>query len=526
MTMDKRVQAVLDRALSGKAPTRQECTAFLACPPESMEAAMTRVAADQLSRRRFANTGYLSGQVGVEVAPCPANCGFCAFGEKFTHFTAQQLSDEEILSRVHGFVDPGDLHTLFLMTMHHFNFKRLLHIIELARGISPPTTEIVVNIGDFDLVQARELKAAGAGGAYHVCRLREGIDTRLDPVKRKKTLRTIHQAGLNLHYCCEPIGPEHSPEELVEQMFLGIENGCYCHAAMRRVPVPGTPLYHLGQITELRLAQVVAVVALATLECDRTIGIGVHEPNILSLTSGATSLCAKTGANPRDTAEDTSRSRGLSVENCRQMLREANFTAVLGFDGTRIPLAMDQAKKDGKETKMSKQAKKSKPVKKTQKTDMGWTIDGEKMAAAADKYFMVDERCCGESVLKAGCDAMGIKCDLVPDIALGFGGGVGLQGHVCGAVSGAVLAVSVAMLKKTPDYGARKMATFEAAGRVCEELEKRWGSVECSQLCKLDLTKPEGLQKLLSSVKAEKCADFVKDAARALAKELRRIAAS
>ena len=518
MIADKQVREVLERAWAGKAPSRQECVALLACPPESLEASMMRVAADQLSRRRFGNTGYLSGQVGVEVSPCSANCGFCAFGEKFTRFTPQQLSVEEIINRVHGFVDPGDLHTLFLMTMHHFNFKRLLHVLQLARRIAPPTTEIVVNIGDFDRVQAQELKAAGAGGAYHVCRLREGVDTSLDPRRRKQTLQTIRQAGLNLHYCCEPVGPEHSPEELVEQMFLGIEHGCYCHAAMRRVAVPGTPLYRLGQITELRLAQVVAVVALATLECDGMIGIGVHEPNVLALTSGATSLCAETGANPRDTAEDTSRNRGLSVEDCRQMLREAGFAAVQGFDGTRIPLAIDQANDLRKETAMATSKKCA--------CELGWLIDGERMAAAADRYFMVDDRCCGEAILKAGCEAMRIESDLLPDIALGLGGGIGLQGHVCGAVSGAALVVSLAMAKKTPDYGERKMATFEAAGRVCKELEKRWGSAECRQMCDLDLTQPEGLQKLMGGVKAQKCAGFVKDTARALAEELRRIAVS
>ena len=70
----------------------------------------------------------------------------------------------------------------------------------------------------------------------------------------------IRDAGLDFYYCCEPVGPEHTPEELVEQMFLGIQYGCFQHAAMRRVFVPGIPLSSRGQITELRLGQVVAVV--------------------------------------------------------------------------------------------------------------------------------------------------------------------------------------------------------------------------------------------------------------------------
>ena len=104
----------------------------------------------------------------------------------------------------------------------------------------------------------------------------------------------IRDAGLDFYYCCEPIGPEHTPEELVEQMFLGIEYGCFQHAAMRRVFVPGMPLSSRGQITELRLAQVVAVVSLATLGYSETQNIAVHEPNLIGLTAGANVVYAET----------------------------------------------------------------------------------------------------------------------------------------------------------------------------------------------------------------------------------------
>jgi C_GCAxxG_C_C family probable redox protein len=154
-----------------------------------------------------------------------------------------------------------------------------------------------------------------------------------------------------------------------------------------------------------------------------------------------------------------------------------------------------------------------------------WTIDADRMVAAADKYFMADDRSCSEAILRTGCEALGIQSDLIPDIALGLGGGIGLQGHVCGAISGAALVISLAMAKKVPDYSARKMATYEAVGRVCKTLEKQLGSVQCRQLCGLDLTQLEGLQKLMGGVKADKCAGFVKETASVLAEELRRIAA-
>jgi biotin synthase len=200
-------------------------------------------------------------------------------------------------------------------------------------------TQIVVNIGDFDQVQARELKAAGVNGAYHVYRLREGIDTALDPEQRKATIRTIKDSGLDWYYCCEPIGPEHSPQELADQIFIGLEYGCFQHAAMRRVYIPSAPLSPRGQISELRLAQVTAVVALATLACPETRSIAVHEPNLLGLTAGANTVYAETGANPRDTEKNTAGHRGRNIKDCKMMLYEAGFENLLTSPDKRIALA-------------------------------------------------------------------------------------------------------------------------------------------------------------------------------------------
>jgi biotin synthase len=173
---------------------------------------------------------------------------------------------------------------------------------------------------------------------YHVCRLREGADTRLDPTRRLETIEAIKAAGLDFVYCCEPIGPEHTAEELADQLLLGFERGCSQHAAMRRVAVPQLPLGKHGQISELRLAQIVAVVALASLGSPNMEMIGVHEPNVLGLTSGANAVFAETGANPRDTSADTSAGRGLDVAAARAMLHEAGFRYLRRGDGVRVEL--------------------------------------------------------------------------------------------------------------------------------------------------------------------------------------------
>ncbi|AMP21347.1 hypothetical protein AZF37_09475 [endosymbiont 'TC1' of Trimyema compressum] len=67
--------------------------------------------------------------------------------------------------------------------------------------------------------------------------MREGVDTGLSKGDRIVTLKNIVASGLDLYTCCEPLGPEHTNEEIVENMFIGIDLGCFQHAAMRRVAV-------------------------------------------------------------------------------------------------------------------------------------------------------------------------------------------------------------------------------------------------------------------------------------------------
>ena len=297
---------------------------MLDCAPISAEAAIIRGVADAVNRHRFGNEAIILGQIGVEIHACRGRCKFCSFGEGHTGFQPSRMSVDEIVAEAKDFARSDDLYALFLMTMHDFEFERLLDTICAIRDAILDKSQIVVNIGDFDRVQAGELRKAGVNGAYHVCRLREGKDTALDPAQRKRTIKTIKETGLDWYYCCEPIGPEHASEELVEQMFLGIEYGCFQHAAMRRVYVPSSPLAQFGQITELRLAQVTAVVALASVGCAETKSIAVHEPNLIGLTSGANVVYAETGANPRRYGTETSGHRmDGCVGRCKTMLREA-----------------------------------------------------------------------------------------------------------------------------------------------------------------------------------------------------------
>ncbi len=314
---------------------------LLEFPENSLEAGILKASANFISRRRFGNRGVLLGQIGVETSACPGDCKFCAFAASRTRLPDSRLSHEELLEKARSLTRDGDLFALFLMTMHEFDMQRLLTIVALLRKEIPRQTQIVLNVGDFNLAAARELKAAGANGAYHILRLREGVDTKLDPAQRRQTIEAIRGAGLDFYYGCEPVGPEHLPAELADQLLVGVTHGCFQHCAMRRVYLPDSPLAPLGQITEQRLAQITAVLVLATLACKETGNIAVHEPNLLGLCAGANAIYAETGANPRDTVADTSSGRGMDLNACRRMLYEAGFDSLLRGDGSTVPLSAE-----------------------------------------------------------------------------------------------------------------------------------------------------------------------------------------
>jgi len=153
----------------------------------------------------------------------------------------------------------------------------------------------------------------------------------------------------------------------------------------------------------------------------------------------------------------------------------------------------------------------------------GKRIDPDKLGETAYQQFIPGKLTCGESILIAGCEALGIETDLVPDVGLGLAGGIGLQGQVCGVLTGSAMILSLAVAQLESDYPKKKMRTWQAVGRFHDAFKERFGSIQCRALSGLDLTTPEGKQKLKESVKAQTCANFVRAGAELLAQELQRL---
>jgi len=153
-------------------------------------------------------------------------------------------------------------------------------------------------------------------------------------------------------------------------------------------------------------------------------------------------------------------------------------------------------------------------------------VCAKQLSSTAFEYFIPRKLSCSESILWAGCDCLGIKSNLVPDIALGLAGGIGLQGQSCGVITGSAMVLSLAVAAKEKDYKKKKMGTLQAVGRMRKAFVKKFNHADCRSLCGLDLTTPQGRKELTGHVKADTCAKYVKAGAELLAHELNRIHAA
>lgn len=277
---------------------------------------------NELSRSKFNNKGLVFSQIGINAEPCSKNCKFCSMGVEHYSLDSEWQKDVSSLKEELKNLQQFDFSDFFLMTTADYPVDLFIEIAKELKPLLKPTQRYVANIGDFDYDSALELKRIGFTGIYHINRLREGIDTLIPTENRERTLKAIQDAGLELYYCIEPIGPEHTYEELLEEIKRARDLAIPVMAVMRRIPVPGTPLFDLGKISALELTKIVAVTNLVV---NPKRAMNVHEPTQMALLAGVNQLYAEVGANPRDTISDTEKSRGFTPDKAWDMLNEAGY---------------------------------------------------------------------------------------------------------------------------------------------------------------------------------------------------------
>ena len=96
--------------------------------------------------------------------------------------------------------------------------------------------------------------------------------------------------------------------------------------------------------------------------------------------------------------------------------------------------------------------------------------------------------------------------EAIPQIAFGFAGGIGITGSVCGAVAGAVMAISLKLGKV--DTMEDRLRCFLVARDFRRRFEAEMSTIYCSELTGMDMAEvdltTEGFAQLMSASTPEK----------------------
>lgn len=122
---------------------------------------------------------------------------------------------------------------------------------------------------------------------------------------------------------------------------------------------------------------------------------------------------------------------------------------------------------------------------------------------------------CAQAVLAAFCEPLGLNRPTALKAASGYGGGLGCQGEICGALSGAVMALGLKFGSAEADSSA-KAETYRKTHQLAEEFKLRTGSMYCRDLLGFDLGTPQGQLQAKVPGSFKKCDDFVRIAAEIL----------
>ncbi|MDD3243275.1 MAG: C-GCAxxG-C-C family protein [Eubacteriales bacterium] len=127
----------------------------------------------------------------------------------------------------------------------------------------------------------------------------------------------------------------------------------------------------------------------------------------------------------------------------------------------------------------------------------------------AQECFLSRKYNCAESVLMTMAEYWGIENPLIPRIATGMGGGVGAtHTHICGALSGSILAIGMVLGRDSDDVV--DMSAAKKARELMAYVEDLYGSVDCGDIIQVDFSAPDAAQQK-QRTRVEICGALVPD---------------
>ena len=150
--------------------------------------------------------------------------------------------------------------------------------------------------------------------------------------RRYKKLRAAYESDHDILH--QPAKPAYKPDNRIVVNFpkyiVDTMNGFFLGNPIKVVAeeksvsayVDYLDQYNDQDDNNAELAKICAVARLFIKPCR---AMGVHEPDLLSLMSGANQIYAEVSVNPRDLSLSTETSRGASMDKARALLAAANW---------------------------------------------------------------------------------------------------------------------------------------------------------------------------------------------------------
>jgi C_GCAxxG_C_C family probable redox protein len=115
---------------------------------------------------------------------------------------------------------------------------------------------------------------------------------------------------------------------------------------------------------------------------------------------------------------------------------------------------------------------------------------------------------CAQTALRCGLLAMDQNPELTG--AAGYlGGGMARMGQVCGALSGAAVALGLRDQFDTKTEASKDINTFDWMQGLTRRFEAEFGSTTCAGLLGCDISSAEGFRQAKKSKATQRCPEFV-----------------
>lgn len=126
---------------------------------------------------------------------------------------------------------------------------------------------------------------------------------------------------------------------------------------------------------------------------------------------------------------------------------------------------------------------------------------------------------CCQSVFLTFCEELGLDPTVGLKISGGLGAGFSRRGEVCGAVSGAIMALGLQRGFYDPANPESKAEFVEKARAFMDEFEAKHGSIICRELLNFDISTEENYARAVNEgIFAGVCRDVIGDAADMIAR--------